>query len=299
MIKLNFIINRFSDIDFSEEIVKNGIFSLSVKQLKDIEKINLQDFHVNKIYSNKQFNFSLCFDLSSTETSNQEFFTEVLKKRNLFIQLIFHPNFKKNENQPLIFITLPPHSNKSIDQFISDFESIVIKQGYGKIKWIYFDNGPKNELINIIYQFNAESFFREFYFKFLIEKKISSNFLGIINNSNTSFKNILDSKKLIEEKFQTDFPDQYAFFKKHDEMENEIPFLKEMLAKTEEDLANQKIYLSVLKAEDEANKINNFYYNEYEILPSWYKKLGHLLKVITGKRAFRSLFDNNVKKYKD
>lgn len=44
--------------------------------------------------------------------------------------------------------------------------------------------------------------------------------------------------------------------------------------------------------------IVNFYKNEYEILPLWYKRLGHILKVITGKRTFRSLYDDNSKKYK-
>lgn len=44
--------------------------------------------------------------------------------------------------------------------------------------------------------------------------------------------------------------------------------------------------------------IVHFYKNEYEILPLWYKRLGHILKVITGKRTFRSLYDDNSKKYK-
>jgi len=50
---------------------------------------------------------------------------------------------------------------------------------------------------------------------------------------------------------------------------------------------------------DEVNYILRFYRNEYEILPLWYKRLGHIIKVIQGKRTFRSLFDKRVKKYKD
>ncbi|WP_165758961.1 glycosyltransferase family 4 protein [Niastella yeongjuensis] len=34
----------------------------------------------------------------------------------------------------------------------------------------------------------------------------------------------------------------------------------------------------------------NWYYNEYEILPLWYKRLGHIIKVLTGKRSIKSLF---------
>jgi hypothetical protein len=50
---------------------------------------------------------------------------------------------------------------------------------------------------------------------------------------------------------------------------------------------------------DEVNYILRFYRNEYEILPLWYKRFGHIIKVIQGKRSFRSLFDKRVKKYKD
>jgi hypothetical protein len=57
--------------------------------------------------------------------------------------------------------------------------------------------------------------------------------------------------------------------------------------------------LELSNKHDEVNYILRFYRNEYEILPLWYKQLGHIIKVIQGKRAFRSLFDKSVKKYKD
>jgi len=38
----------------------------------------------------------------------------------------------------------------------------------------------------------------------------------------------------------------------------------------------------------------NWYYKEYEVLPLWFKRLGHIVKVFQGKRKFRSLFSNNV-----
>lgn len=60
---------------------------------------------------------------------------------------------------------------------------------------------------------------------------------------------------------------------------------------------NMELYLSIQK-EERANGLK-WYYHEYEILPLWYKKFGHILKVILGKRSFKSLFRDNVKKYKD
>ena len=39
-----------------------------------------------------------------------------------------------------------------------------------------------------------------------------------------------------------------------------------------------------------ANDILAWYKQEYEVLPGWYKKFGHVIKVLMGKRTFKSLF---------
>ncbi|MGC4035404.1 MAG: hypothetical protein QM764_05535 [Chitinophagaceae bacterium] len=46
----------------------------------------------------------------------------------------------------------------------------------------------------------------------------------------------------------------------------------------------------VLEEHKRANAILDWYKAEYEVLPSWYKKFGHLIKVAIGKRTFKSLF---------
>lgn len=56
-------------------------------------------------------------------------------------------------------------------------------------------------------------------------------------------------------------------------------------------------YLAVQKKQTAENV--EWYQHEYEILPRLYKRVGHVIKVLMGKRTFRSLFDNNIKKYKD
>jgi glycosyltransferase involved in cell wall biosynthesis len=41
------------------------------------------------------------------------------------------------------------------------------------------------------------------------------------------------------------------------------------------------------------NKPVSWYYKEYEVLPLWYKKFGHIIKVVMGNRPFKSLFKND------
>lgn len=60
---------------------------------------------------------------------------------------------------------------------------------------------------------------------------------------------------------------------------------------------NLRFYLTMQKKE-RADTLKWYYY-EYEVLPTWFKQLGHIVKVIIGKRSFKSLFNDNVKKHND
>ena len=51
------------------------------------------------------------------------------------------------------------------------------------------------------------------------------------------------------------------------------------------DLQNQVNYL-----ESNRQNIIDWYNKEYEALPLWYKRFGHIIKVLMGKRTFKSLF---------
>jgi hypothetical protein len=64
-------------------------------------------------------------------------------------------------------------------------------------------------------------------------------------------------------------------------------------------LYRQFLQLSKQVQEQEYYEVIDWYNHEYEILPLWYKRFGHIIKVLMGKRSFRSLFSDNVKKYKD
>jgi hypothetical protein len=58
-----------------------------------------------------------------------------------------------------------------------------------------------------------------------------------------------------------------------------------------------QLYLSMQKKQTADNV--EWYHQEYEVLPIWYKRLGHIIKVLIGQRTFRSLFSDKVKKYKE
>jgi len=53
--------------------------------------------------------------------------------------------------------------------------------------------------------------------------------------------------------------------------------------------------LSKTVQQKEYYDIIDWYHKEYEILPTWYKRFGHIIKVIMGKRSLGSLFSNKKK----
>ena len=53
------------------------------------------------------------------------------------------------------------------------------------------------------------------------------------------------------------------------------------------------ISLSKKVGESEYYEIKRWYEQEYEVLPLWYKRVGHIIKAIIGKRDFKSFFEKN------
>ena len=82
-------------------------------------------------------------------------------------------------------------------------------------------------------------------------------------------------------------------------LQTETRRLKRRTSLAESELNNQKQYTEILRSDHSTKELQEYYDREYEILPTWYKRIGHILKVMMGKRTIRSLFRDDVKKYKD
>jgi hypothetical protein len=62
---------------------------------------------------------------------------------------------------------------------------------------------------------------------------------------------------------------------------------------TEERLRNAEATIDIIRSKykDDYDILFNWYQQEYEALPRWYKQFGQLIKVITGRRSFKSLLN--------
>lgn len=112
-------------------------------------------------------------------------------------------------------------------------------------------------------------------------------------------QDIVSSLQQAEADFEKSEPVLYALILHNKQLEEELGLLKKTHEVTAAELNNQKQFVEVLRSGHAARELQDYYNREYEILPLWYKRFGHLVKVMTGKRTFRSLFRDDVKKYTD
>jgi hypothetical protein len=98
--------------------------------------------------------------------------------------------------------------------------------------------------------------------------------------------------------FQQRDPRLYSQICAHKRLEKAFRDLQRKYTATAEELQHQRQYVDILRTEHAAREIQDYYDREYEVLPLWYKRFGHLVKVLMGKRSFVSLFRKDLKKHK-
>jgi dihydrofolate reductase len=91
----------------------------------------------------------------------------------------------------------------------------------------------------------------------------------------------------------------YMLQKQNRQLGQRVQQLELLYRAAQQEIGNQVSHNQILRSFSQATALQNYYNNEYEVLPLWFKRLGHIIKVIMGKRSFKSLFSDNAKKYKD
>ena len=121
---------------------------------------------------------------------------------------------------------------------------------------------------------------------------------GSLSSASASLQSALVSFRSVESALGQRAPQFYALIQAYGELEEKFNSLQRKYAASALELQHQQQYVETLRSGHAAKEIQDFYTREYDILPMWYKRFGQLLKVLTGKRTFSSLFRDNTKKYK-
>lgn len=210
------------------------------------------------------------------------------------VGLFFMPAYGLINYQPLLFVQ---NETPALTNFLERLIDKCKKQGFRNIVVKKIDSQGSNESNEFVYLLDALT---DFDLNAEIRKWINENIKGrnppqitlmIPADAKESINNVFTSEDKVKK--TEDYSIAATLYRKQqliDDLNHEL-YLKAINEK------NVRFYLSIQK--EERAKGLKYYYYEYEILPKWYKQFGHIIKVIMGKRTFRSLFSDNVKKYKD
>jgi len=137
------------------------------------------------------------------------------------------------------------------------------------------------------------------YTKLLRDKPVSGSDQFFFASSKDSLHSAIAALRQAEAGFSAAQPQLYASMLAVTSLANDLEETRQKYKASLTELHNLQEYNAILRSDHQAREIQAYYDREYEALPLWFKRLGHFIKVLTGKRTFRSLFRDDVKKYKD
>jgi hypothetical protein len=290
--------NKYEDIP-DIQLPENTYLSYKITAAS----ISLIDSFYEKLFSSsKKYPFCLLIDLQNGLEKLDEFEITI----NSLVTFSFHFNYvKMNHDNPLIIFE---SDKENVNEYIAIARQTFKSQGYNNIESVIIYNSkipfPVKERKNI--RFNSQENINNLFSEYVnsIKQLISAIPLFFFVNETERISEILNTIQQAEAEVLKDLPQTYYLLKENVSLitkKNELLFKIGLLQEQLDSLTNYRLYYSSADTQykKQVKEMANFYKNEYEILPMWYKRFGHILKVIMGKRTFKSLFNDNVKKYKD
>lgn len=99
--------------------------------------------------------------------------------------------------------------------------------------------------------------------------------------------------------FEQEHASLFTLKKQNRQLQQQLQQLGTLYQAAQQEISNQVSHNQILRSSSQATALQNYYNDEYEVLPLWYKRLGHIVKVLMGKRSFKSLYSDSSKKYRD
>lgn len=215
----------------------------------------------------------------------------------------------------LSFFFIPDYGNVQKEVNIICANKILYNETAAALKAAAKMQGIDNLLINLLEDpektntnnFNEINLVNRLYIN---EDKIIASYQQVNNNllfNNSKFYlyqdelepvKLIKALNLIDHQFKNTYPDVYKMVLNKLAVTKEIELLKIKNLYLQNELENYIHHNNLLRSTHNGTEIQQYYDSEYEVLPGWFKKAGHLLKVVTGKRTWSSLLNKNIKNFK-
>jgi hypothetical protein len=213
---------------------------------------------------------------------------------------LFIPSYASAGGQRVILLTGMPDLLADAGSLLSAYLSA---QGFADVMITIIPSIPPNYaeltattaplLIRSVIQLEA------YYTRLIQNGPYHNNDIFFYSADPDNLPTVLSALQTAEARLRQSNPELYASLQTNQALQKELYSLGRRYSGTEMELKHYKQYVEILRSDHVTKELQDYYTREYEILPRWYKRFGQIIKVLTGKRTFRSLFRHDVKKYKD
>jgi hypothetical protein len=310
LLDYNYLLRNFDASFFNDAETGNCEFVIPINE--QITRNNAAVFQT-LLKSKAHFCFYIAFQL--TRDSHRFFREETFRD---IIRLLFLANSLRVEHKVVFFTEKPGVESKRFEDFKKKFFSELRKQGINEFivealnpeASIQEESGEysiplSDENFNKFLNENGEERFEEFIHSPAFVQNFYKKWIVPVANPD-DFR----AKVKFIERFETWIWQKHPFLaelitrdrlarRENTKLKSDNAVLRFKLETGRDALERMRI--EAKKTEDSqraqlmaeikrANELQGWYHREYEALPLWYKRFGHMIKVFTGKRTFKSLF---------
>lgn len=207
------------------------------------------------------------------------------------IAFLFFGNYHKPGGLPNILVD--GENMAIIKSGIEQLHKTAAEQGFSTI------NITLASALPIVFASSSQPAIIETYRSWLQSTTATTNTLYVNIAQPADINIIHEALKAEEQLFNEQNPGLFILKVQNRELNKQIAQLELSYKAAQQEISNQVSHNQILRSSSQATALQNYYNNEYEVLPLWFKRLGHVVKALMGKRSFKSLYSNKVKKYKD
>jgi hypothetical protein len=259
---------------------KVGDDATIVLEIDDKEN-NMQRFQLAEKYLTES-SFSLLLQLHQPLTSIQA--TDI-------IAFLFFSNYHKPRGIPDILVGGENMATLSFG--IEQLHKTAAEQGFSTI------NITLTSALPVVFASTSQPAIIETYQSWLQSTTATADTLYVNIAQPADINIIHEALKAEEQLFNEQNPGLFSLKAQNRQLNKQLAKLELFIKAAQQEISNQVSHNQILRSSSQATALQNYYNNEYEVLPLWFKRLGHMVKALMGKRSFKSLYSNKVKKYKD
>lgn len=207
------------------------------------------------------------------------------------IAFLFFSNYHKPGGVPNILVD--GENMAIIKSGIEQLHKTAAEQGFSTI------NITLASALPLVFASTSQPVIIETYRSWLQSTTATADALYVNIAQPADINTIHEALKVEERLFNEQNPGLFSLKAQNREFNKQLAQLALFNKAAHQEISNQVSHNQILRSSSQATALQNYYNNEYEVLPLWFKRLGHVVKALMGKRSFKSLYSNKVKKYKD